>query len=85
MYYQLGVIMYTCLYCNTTTDVPVLVHILGTPEVIPMCSDYCAKTLEEAQDCERIEKTDPDVDDYFDRLLSEGHCDICEGPCIEDN
>ena len=52
--------MYTCLYCNTTTDTPIFLHILGTlgykEEIIPMCSDYCAKTLEEVHDCERVEE-----------------------------
>ena len=47
--------MDTCLYCNTTTNNPILLLILGTPQVVSMCSDYCAKTLEEIHDCERLE------------------------------
>ena len=50
--------MYTCLYCNTITDNPVLVHVIDTEDdvksintIIPMCSVGCAKTLEQVHDC----------------------------------
>ena len=56
--------MHTCLYCNAITNKPVLVHIIDIDDkeqdkIIPMCSDYCARTLEEAHDyTQRIEAGD---------------------------
>ena len=43
--------MYKCLYCNELTSIPVLVHVIETGDIIPMCSIYCASTLEECHDC----------------------------------
>ena len=37
----------TCLYCNNKTEEPITLQQEPSKVQVTMCSDYCAKTLEE--------------------------------------